>query len=301
MSPGGTGRFSYCGALLIALGCVGGGPAVAQDARLTVPTPAGGRDPRLAIEALAQNLDDAVRLVCRPSPANLFGPVQMTRGYRIPGVGVVFVVPPRTLSPVRIVRLRDRRQPHAAGATGPGPQAAPAPQAVRRAPQKATPTKESQEERNLRAFEEQMRTMNATALRMHQEAEEMFEQMLRDAAPPTATGGPRLPPAPVPAQPPWAEWWSSEELSDTRTPRQIVDDVRQTLGRVLLGSAPLGLREGESCVVSVEFVANDAFDFNPRPATTLVARLTARDLEALREGDAPTEELLKRIEFHEFE
>ncbi len=254
------------------------------------PSPAG--DPRLAIETLAQNLDDAVRQVCRPSPANLFGPVQMTRGYRIPGVGVVFIVPPRTFAPVRVVRLRDGRLP-------PEPAAKAVPRSVRTI-QRVPRRQETQEERELRAFQEQIKTWNDAALRMHQEAEQQFERMVREAMP-NGAPVPSVSRAPVPAQPPWAEWWSSEEPSDTRSPREILDDVRQTLARALLTSAPLGLRDGESCVVSVEFVPSDAFDLNVRPATTLVARVSAQDLEALRKGGQPLEALVKRIDFHEFE
>jgi len=58
-------------------------------------------DPRLEMDGFAAALDAAVRRVSRPSPAVLAGR-EGARGYRLPGFGALFVLPPRALpSPSR--------------------------------------------------------------------------------------------------------------------------------------------------------------------------------------------------------
>jgi hypothetical protein len=62
-----------------------------------VPGPSFGQppsDPRVEIDGFAAALDAAVRRVSRPSPALLGGGA---RGYRLPGFGALFVLPPRAL------------------------------------------------------------------------------------------------------------------------------------------------------------------------------------------------------------
>jgi hypothetical protein len=56
----------------------------------------GASDPRLEIDRFAAALDAAVRRVSRPSPVLLAGR-ESARGYRLPGFGALFVLPPRAL------------------------------------------------------------------------------------------------------------------------------------------------------------------------------------------------------------
>jgi hypothetical protein len=74
----------------LAFGLVGAACVIA-------PGPSFGQppsDPRVEIDGFAAALDAAVRRVSRPSPAHLGGGA---RGYRLPGFGALFVLPPRAL------------------------------------------------------------------------------------------------------------------------------------------------------------------------------------------------------------
>jgi hypothetical protein len=257
-------------------------------------------DVRRQIESLADSVDGVMRLVSRPSPVNLFGPAQMTRGYRIPGMGVVLVVPARSL-PGRPGPGATATQSH----PGPGRPAL----AARGGSRGLT---ETEDERALRAFEELVRMMQASTIRSQQEAERNFEQfqqrMMRDASSQTPPNGGAQQPPPTgtgqdgtllffPPTPPWAQFF--EETPETRTPRQVLDDVRGALVDVLPAKAPGFLAEDEWIVVTVDFFEDDVLDFVARPASTLVARVRARDVVARRSGTLSVEDFRKRIEYSE--
>jgi len=63
------------------------------------PGPSSGQaaDPRPEIDGFAAALDAAVRRVSRSSPVMMPGGREGTRGYRLPGFGALFVLPPRVL------------------------------------------------------------------------------------------------------------------------------------------------------------------------------------------------------------
>ena len=274
-----------------------------------------GADVRGQIERTAIFLDEAVHQTSRPSPLGLFEPSQMTRGYRIPGVGVVFVAPSRSLPSPRTVRWRERalaaarRQvkttapapataasPPQPGQGGPGPTG----QSVitrRRFEFQGDGLSEAEKERVLRSFEEQARLLQENSLRQYQETEQALRQMMRNGAPGSAEeeNGTLL----LPPMPPWNPGVFGEEPPDTRTAQQVLDDVRQALAQALAANPPSFLAAEESLIVTVDFFDDDVFDFVARPVSTLVARVQAKDVAACRAGSLSFEDFKKRIEYSE--
>jgi hypothetical protein len=274
-----------------------------------------GEDVRGQIERTAVFLDEAVHQTSRPSPLGLFEPSQMTRGYRIPGVGVVFVTPSRSLPSPRTVRWRERAL---AAARRQGNTAAPAPAAAasQTRPGQGRPgpagqsvitrgrfefqgdgLSEAEKERVLRSLEEQARMLQENSQRDYQEAERQLQQMMRSTAPRSAEeeNGTLL----LPPMPPWNQALFGEEAPDTRTAQQVLDDVRQALAQALAVNPPSFLAAEESLIVTVDFFDDDVLDFVARPVSTLVARVQAKDVAACRAGSLPFEDFKKRIEYSE--
>jgi hypothetical protein len=275
------------------------------------PTPDARRD----IERAAVFIDEAVRQTSRPSPLGLFEAAQMTRGYRIPGVGVVFVVPSRSLPSPRTKRWRERElEAQQAAAKALRPAAPPARQAASQALPGGTvggPAGTSvvtggsmllhgenlspaDQERAVRAFEEQIRLFHENSIRDHLQTEKAFEEMMRRFDPDGQQRGQLLAP-PLPWDSPF------EEPPETRTPRQVLDDVRQGLAQALAqaATAPSFLANDESLVVTVDFFDDDVVDFEARPVSTLVARVNSKDVAALRAQTLSFDDFQKRIEYSE--
>lgn len=274
----------------------------------------GPADFRREIDRLAYQIDESVREVCRPSPLNLFGPTQVVRGYRIPGVGVVFVVPPRSLPSARAARSSSSqtRRPAQPPAVRPAaPRAARAfapPPPQRRTPRGARMSDDEQAELALRAFEEQVRSMDEAAARMHQGVQQAMAEMMREVehsntgegSPRAASEGAREGFPPLLLLPPWSQSWGSEAPSDPRSTQEVVHDVQAALARALAAGAFAGLPPDESLVVTVEFFTEDSLDLTARPTATLVERLKTRDIDAQKSGSLPAEEIVKRVETSQF-
>lgn len=271
-------------------------------------------DVRREIDRLAYQLDESVRQVCRPSPLNLFGPTQLVRGYRIPGVGVVFVVPPRSLPSTRAAGARSgspsRQVQRAAGspAASRDVRPLPPPPPLRRPPAGARMTDADQAELALRAFEEQVRSMDEAAARMHQGVQQAMAEMMRDVQR-TGARGERARPAsddqrdgfpPLLLLPPWNESWGSEAPSDPRSTDEVLRDVQKALADTLTAGAFAGLPLDEALVVTVEFFGEDSLDPAARPTATLVERLRVRDVDARSRGTLSKEEFVKRVETSQF-
>jgi hypothetical protein len=100
--------------------------------------------------------------------------------------------------------------------------------------------------------------------------------------------------------PPWIEWWG-ETPPESRTPGQVLDDVREALGQVLVAAEPLDLKADESLVVTVDFFEDVALDLSARPTATLIARIKVGELETARRNPLTRAEIEKRVEYTEFE
>jgi hypothetical protein len=255
---------------------------------------------RVAIARMAIGIDQALRQVSRPSPLSLFGPAQTTRGYRIPGIGIFFVAPARVFPSLP---MATRPPEHPATEQPPARVARPQTAARSRARVAAntrTPSTRpiDDRERALREVEEQARLMNEAALRMHREVEQLFDSVMKGAS--GRTRGPVPQVHMLPPMPPWLERWD-ETPQDTRTPGQVLDDVRAALGRVLAEARPLDLKSDESFVVTVDFFDDVALDLTARPAATLVVRVKAGQLDPDRKEPLSPAEIQERVEYTEFE
>ena len=293
------------------------------------PAPATVAVSREGIEELETQLDRAVDRVSVPRPALLLGRAA-TRGYRLPGYGIVFVLSPRALPgdgfdgrPRHRVELR---HPPAAGwptpPSSPWPPGEEPPEVVSLEQQVVVLQHETEEAR--RAAEEDMdRIVEDVRVRL---APEHFElaapppqtpepatpavaplpsapaaPAVAPPAPPTAV--PALPAeAPLPPAPPWKFWFETPMAGDRRTPETVIAEVREALVATLedAGSRLPGLRPEEFVTVAVDFEKGGLLAQHQRPTRTLVIRARVRDCEAGAHGTLARDELRRRVEVIEY-
>ena len=289
--------------------------------RLQAAEPA---DPRTDLERLELALAEAVDRVSSPSAFPM--PSGSCRGYRIQGLGAVFVLPPRALRSEGGVFVFH------AGDAPPAPGGRPAPRGRARLV--------DPREQQMRLIEAQVEAFQREAERSREEAERALEQLERQirikigppggpslaavrvalpetAAPPEAPGAPvapQSPPAPeapiaadapatvAPPPAPWRYWFQSERPEDQRPAAQIVADVRAAVTEALeaQGATLTILRPEELVVTAVDFVTGPAFATSGRAERTLVIRVHKKDLDERRAGKIGAEELRGRIEYAEY-
>jgi hypothetical protein len=265
-------------------------PAAAQSDQKPAATP----DPRADLRILEAALARAADGVARPSPFVLAG--HECRGYRIEGLGAVFVLPPRALRSSNAVvwRLPRRGAPHGA------------------------------HDREIRIVERQAEELQREAARTHAEVERAMAEMQRELerrlqadvraalagasaappapAPPAAPAPPLTPEAPMPPAPPWALWFEAGESEEAEAPTEVVvERMRDALAATLAehGMALRGLRPEETIAAAVDFVPSFPFD-GGRGEKTLVLRVKKRDLEESEAGRIGPDQLRARIEVVEY-
>lgn len=280
------------------------------------------KDPRDDLERIELALAEAADRVSQPSafPMPAAGGC---RGYRIQGLGVVFVLPPRALhSEGGVFVFRSGEAP-------PAPSGRPAPR-----PPHGRARMIDAREQQMRTIEAQVEAFQREAERSREEAEHALEQLERQIrvrlappggpgpqqvalpempAPPAAPSAPAAPhppeaptaaeaPTPPPPPAPWRYWFQSDAPEDERPADQIVADVRSALTAALEaeGATLTILRPEDLVVTAVDFVAAPAFAGPGRPDKTLVIRVRKKDLEERRAGKIGAEELRKRIEYAEY-
>jgi hypothetical protein len=286
-------------------------------------------DPRGELAHLELALAEAADRVSQPSGFPVLA-AGSCRGYRIQGLGAVFVLAPRALhTQGGVLALRSDEAP-----PSPGVRAGPRPPSGRA--RLADPR-----EQQMRLVEAQVEAFQREAERSREEAERALEQLewqLRiKIAPPASPGpdrvvvsgipafpetlaAPEAPSAPAPPPPPapgpapavaeaptpppapWKYWFQSEGEDDERPAHQIVADVRLALTEALEaeGATLVSLAPEELVVTAVDFVAAPAFAAARRTDRTLVIRVRKKDLEERRAGKIGGEELRKRIECAEY-
>jgi hypothetical protein len=277
----------------------------AGDAR---PSGAGSRL-RGAIRSLEVRLDRAVSRVSAPEPGVLLGRADSSRGYRLPGYGVVFVLAPRALPSEKAVFLL-RRSPDAHPALPAG--ALPLP-----GDGLAWPPERVEE------IERQVLILQDMTESERRAAEKDMERIVHDvrvrlASPPDAPSGPGAPPSPagegatplpppppelaLPESPPWKFWFEAETAGERRAPDRVVADVKAAVVGVLESpsSRIVGLGDDESLTVAVDFVPGEIFAVPARPSRTLVLRVRQRDLDARARGAITAEDLRGRMEITEY-
>ncbi len=290
--------------------------------------------PREEIEALAQRLEQAVRQVSVPSSEPLLG-VDEARGYYVPGIGAVFVVPPRAVprtarvlllapgGPTVVVESPDDQAELEALL---GPDEARRVSAGRR---RASGAHERELDRRTEEFRRWAREAN-------REMEMILDQWMRgqvgrvpvrptaavgvaDAAPPvgatlpglgadaSAPGTPGPPPAGAlpefPRQPPGEAIDPLGAMApDLRSPALVVQQVRQALVTALEthGASLRSVRPDELVSVAVDFVPRGLFAADPRPARTLVLRVSKRALDERAAGRVDSVAFGKLVQFSEY-
>jgi len=300
-------------------------------ASILVPAPAAGQSiegsphghgrsaatGRAAIESLEGRLEQAVARVSMPHAGILLGRAGASRGYRLPGYGIVFVLAPRALpgdeGPVFVVRGGPGKSRRGHGEdTGAGH------------PELEVVT--SLEVEEIEALERQVVILQHAAEAQRRAAEEDHERIVHDIrirlapAPDSEAGeGERravlvdegaLPPAPegappspgVPPPPPWHFWFGEEASEEGRSPDQVVEDVRGAVVTVLESRAPgvAGLGADEFVTVAVDFVPGGFFASPRRATRTLIVRARQKDLAAHARGKIASKELRARVEVFEY-
>ncbi len=254
-------------------------------------------DPRAELRLLETALSRAADGVARPSVLTVAG--LECRGYRIEGVGAVFVLPPRAVRSRNVVVWRRPQAP---------------------APPRA-------HEREIRVIERQAEELQREAARTHAEVERAMAQMQQElerrlhvevqtaqagaAAAPQPPPPPAEPAAPEPAlapeppsppPPPWALWFEAGPNQELEAPAEVVvERMRQALAGALAdhGLVLSGLRSEETIAAAVDFVPGFPFD-RSRNERTLVLRVKKRDLEDKKAGRIGPEQLKTRIEVVEY-
>ena len=254
------------------------------------------RDPesRSELRALEAALTRAADAVARPSVFAL--QAGACRGYRIEGVGAVFVLPPRALrSGGSLVMWR--RPADRAGRVSMIPQ--------------------PELDREIRVIEQQAEALQREAARTQLEVERAVAEVRSEIhrrqpepAPPVAPSDAPLPPeaptppeAPLPPTPPWTLWFDAgfaEEQAETPA-ATLVTRMRGALVDALSshGATLRALRDEETIAAAVDFVPGFPFA-GGRVERTLVVRVRKKDLAERQAGRIGADELKTRIAVAEY-
>jgi hypothetical protein len=219
------------------------------------------------------------------------------RGYRIAGVGAVFVLPPRAVRSRGVVVWRQVQRPS------------------RLAPP----------DRQLRVVELQAEELQREAARTHAEVERALAAVQREIErrraaparvaaaepsapeaplPPEAPPGPLPPPpavAPLPPAPPWSLWLEAGDLEEQEAATEaVIGRMRAALVEALAAhAAAIGLRGDETLAAAIDFVPSLPLG-SARPDRTLVLRVRKKDLDERRAGRIDADQLKARIEAAEY-
>ena len=255
-------------------------------------------DPRPDLEAAQAVLDRAVAEVSRPSVHIVLGGREAARGYRLKGVGAIFVLPPRALP------NPDRERDHVIVLGDPNARTT----IVRR--------HSRDQQREMREMQIQVETLQREAEAQQREAERAFEEieqnlrnrLVASPAPPAAPVAPAPPIAPsaptLPPPPPWRFWFETGEVLDDRTPDRVIADVQGAVTSALesLGPRLRTLSADEAVLVAVDFLPSRGFELDvpSAPTRSLIVKARKRDLVDRSAGKISVEELRRRIEVTQY-
>jgi hypothetical protein len=272
--------------------------------------------PRRELAPFEQALADAVGRVSSPAST------ETCRGYRLPGFGALFVVSTRivpqriamkTLNALEsntqridrdlgrsIANLEDSLKTAATDKEKQDLSANVARLKEQQRMLRQRAAAERQLEQQITAFEAEVERMHQEAVRNQREAEEAMRQMM-DRVSPGHPGGRELASRSVSAHalPPWVNWIRAP-ADESRTPEQVMADVREALFIVLEqhGSLIESLEPDEVVAVAVDFVAVGSA--SPAPSRTLVVRAPKSTLDALRAGRLASEDARKQFQIAEY-
>jgi len=284
--------------------------ALASTAGAGEPQRPAGADARQRIESLEAHLDRAVARVSVPHPGILIGRAETTRGYRLPGYGILFVLTPRALPGDPTVFVLRRGGP---GGTLQVPVPPPDDNDWT-----ASIDDPAWQPEHVEEIERQVLVLQHVAEAERRAAEEDMDRIVRNvrvrlSPPPAGTTAPVASDAAespdeagdeleLPAAPPWKFWFEAGPPAEERSPEQVVADVKKAVIEALESQAPrvAALRADEFVIVAVDFVPGGLFASHPRPDRTLVVRVRQKDLEACARGAMKPGDLGKRAEVFEY-
>src|SRR5262245_47786725 len=239
-------------------------------------------DPRAELHTLETALTRAADSVARPG---VFA-VQAgeCRGYRIAGVGAVFVLPPRALAQTLVMLRRgDGRGARRMRVVAP------------------------EFDREIRIIEQQAEALQREAVLAHQQveravAEVQSEIQRRQPDTPEAPEPPEQPAPPQPPTPPWTLWFDAGLDEEPAVPAAtVIARMRAVLVETLSahGSTLHALRPEETLAAAVDFVPGFAFG-GAKVEKTLVVKIMKKDLDEREAGRIGVEELRARVEAAEY-
>ena len=261
---------------------------------------------REELASLELHLEHAVAAVSVPHAGLLLGRTNASRGYRLPGYGIVFVLTPRALPGVEravfVFRGRTAGTPAHVDVHSHGG---------------AIVDVTGTEVEQIEALERQVLILQHSAAAQRRAAEEDHERIVRDVRirlfGPTAEKVGDIPgegshpvlvdeTAPGPTSPPWSFWFGSDTPQEERSADRVVQDVRGALIEALesRGAGVAGLGADEFVTVAVDFVPGGLFASHRRLTRTLIVRARQGDLSARAEGRITAEELRAQVEVIEY-
>jgi hypothetical protein len=275
---------------------------------------------RQAIASLEGRLERAVAEVSPPHAGILLGRASGSRGYRLPGYGIVFVLTPRAL-PGRAGAVYVVRRGLPKGGHGHGEERAAERRDLESVPateigeiealeRQALILQHAAEAQRRAAEEDHARIVRSIRIRLDPDptaetevSEEERRTILVDETAPRPEAPEVAVPSPgAPIPPPWRFWFPEQVSEEGRTPDRVVEDVRGAVIGVLEARAPgvTGLGADEFVTVAVDFVPGGFFASHRPPTRTLVIRARQKDLDAHARGKIASKELRARVEVFEY-
>ncbi|HET7292574.1 MAG TPA: hypothetical protein VFM88_09125 [Vicinamibacteria bacterium] len=249
------------------------------------------KGPRAELRALEAALARAADAVARPGVFALQSGA--CRGYRIEGVGAVFVLPARAVrGQGQLVRQRTDA----------------------RVGRRVRAVPHSELDREIQVVEQQAEALQREAARTHQEVERAIAEVQWEIqrrhpeqptapAPPEAPSPPEPPAAPEPPIPPWTLWFDAglEDEASEAPAATVVARMRTALVDALSthGGTLRALRPEETIAAAVDFVPGFPFGV-AKVERTLVVRIRKRDLDERKAGRIGPDELKARVEVAEY-
>jgi hypothetical protein len=267
---------------------------------------------RQGMESLERHLEEAVGQVSVPHAGILLGRAHSSRGYRLPGYGVFFVLTPRALpgeQPVFVFRTKARPRGPAVHierhVTRPGDEQYWVPEDVEDFERRVLVLQHAAESRRRAAEKDMDRIVEDIRVRLEVEEEGgpaaagEHDVTVHVETPSSPAGAYLVEEAP---EPPWKYWFQAEASEEQRTPDGVVEDVRSAVVEALDARAgvAVGLSPDEFVAVAVDFVPGGVFVSHRQPTRTLIVRARQSDLEARARGAIGLEELRERVEILEY-
>jgi hypothetical protein len=280
--------------------------ALGPRAQTPAPSPAPAR-PALArpeLLSFAARLEQRVAATSRSAqPVVFLSGLPETRCTYLPGVGAIYILPPRALPPEANERPASRAQVREwrtspDGETvllAPSPLASPSGSATGTtatagSPQVSVGVKPA----DLAKLEAQIREARRESEKLRAQAEEAFAeaerqffgQLQHEAGFEGAT-----------VRAPWM-FLLADDATDARTPLETERDVREAIVTALVEDHAFvrGLQAGDTVTVSVDLVARRQPWVPAKPNRTLIVRAKKSDLDAAVSGAATREETIRKVE-----